>query len=130
MIRIDAALSFANANHVKRLCLDEAAGITVEPQVLIVDCSGINDIDATGVDSLAEIVTELDESPVTLHLCDVKGPVRDVLRRSDLWGRLEGRVHATVHQAVITVAGAERPPPSLRSAGIDENGPHLEPSRA
>ena len=128
IIRIDAALSFANASHVKRLCLDEAAGITVEPRVLILDCSGINDIDATGVESLSEIVTELDESPVTLHLCDVKGPVRDVLRRSNLWDRLEGRVHATAHQAVATVAGDAPSARSLRTAGIDERGIGPEPS--
>jgi sulfate permease, SulP family len=66
----------------------------------VLDCSGINDIDATGADTLSEIIAEIDESPVTLHLADVKGPVRDVLRRAGLWDRLDGRIHATPHQAV------------------------------
>ncbi|MFW2334974.1 SulP family inorganic anion transporter [Ilumatobacter sp.] len=126
VVRIDAAVSFVNANHIKRLCLDEAERIDVEPRVLILDCSGINDIDATGIEALDEIVTELDESPVTLHLCDVKGPVRDVLRRSDLWDRLDGRIHATVHQAVTTIGGRDQPPRSLRSAGIDERDARRE----
>jgi SulP family sulfate permease len=122
VIRIDAALSFANAQFVKRRCLDEAASIEHEPRALVLDCSGINDIDATGVETLDEVITELDESPVTLHLCDVKGPVRDVLRRAGIWERLDGRLHATAHQAVEAVEGHRPESGSLRDAGIDERG--------
>jgi hypothetical protein len=35
---------------VKRLTLDAAADLTDEPRALVLDCSGINDIDATGAD--------------------------------------------------------------------------------
>ena len=123
VVRIDAALSFVNAQHVKELCLVEARNVEEPPRVLILDCSGINDIDATGADALNEILTELDEGPVTLHLCDVKGPVRDVLHRSGLWARLDGRVHATAHQAVDAVQGRSTPSPAataLRDTGVDE----------
>ncbi|MDW3213208.1 MAG: solute carrier family 26 protein [Ilumatobacteraceae bacterium] len=120
VIRIDAALSFVNAQHVKDLCLGEARRIDDPPRVLIVDCSGINDIDATGVEALSEILNELDPTSVSLHLCDVKGPVRDVLHRAGLWGRLDGRVHATAHQAVEAVQGRCDATTSLRAAGVDE----------
>ncbi len=120
VIRIDAALSFVNAQYVKRLCLEQAATLVDEPRTLVLDCSGINDIDATGAEALSEIITELDESPISLQLADVKGPVRDVLRRADLWDRLDGRIHATPHQAVQTVKGLCSTPESLRDAGIDE----------
>lgn len=120
VVRIDAALSFVNAQHVKRLCLSAAAELVEAPRALVLDCSGINDIDATGAEALAEIITEIDESPATLVLADVKGPVRDVLRRAGLWDRLEGRIHATPHQAVETVRGVQPAPGSLRRAGIDE----------
>jgi SulP family sulfate permease len=120
IVRIDAALSFVNAQHVKRVCLGEAAALVAPPRALVLDCSGINDVDATGVDVLGEIVTEIDEGPATLHLCDVKGPVRDVLRRAGLWDRLDGRVHATPHQAVQSIRGDRDRPASLRAAGIDE----------
>lgn len=120
VVRIDAALSFVNAQHVKRLCLDAASELTDEPRALVLDCSGINDIDATGAEALTEIITEFDESEATLVLCDVKGPVRDVLRRAGLWDRLEGRIHATPHQAVETIKGLRAAPGSLRDAGIDE----------
>lgn len=128
IVRIDAALSFVNANHVKQLCLDEATAITESPRALVIDCSGINDVDATGVEALSELVADLDESPVTLHLCDVKGPVRDVLRRSTIWDRLDGRVHATAHQAVQAIEGRQAPRGSLRHAGIDEREPTTCPA--
>ena len=97
--------------------------LTSGPRALVLDCSGINDIDATGADVLDEIVTELDESPVTLHLADVKGPVRDVLHRSGIWARLDGRIHATCHRAVEVIEGHCTSPDSLRGAGIDEREP-------
>jgi sulfate permease, SulP family len=130
VIRIDAAMSFANAQFVKRLTLDAAASLDTTPRVLVLDCSGINDIDATGADTLSEIITEIDESPVALHLADVKGPVRDVLRRAGLWDRLEGRIHATPHQAVQTIQGQLAAPDSLRHAGIDERDAVQEVSHA
>lgn len=120
VIRIDAALSFVNAQHVKDLCLGEARRVEQPPRALVVDCSGINDIDATGADALNEIITELDAGPVTLHLCDVKGPVRDVLHRAGLWARLAGRIHATADQAVESIQGRSAAPVSLHAAGVDE----------
>ncbi len=118
IIRFDAALSFVNANQIKRRCLDEALAMT--SGALVVDCSGINDIDATGADTLSEVLTELDDTAVELHLCDVKGPVRDVLRRAGIFQRLEGRIHATAHEAVVALDQGRSAPQSLRPAGIDE----------
>ena len=123
VVRIDAALSFVNAQHVKRLCIERGTGIDRDPKMLVLDCSGINDVDATGAEALSEIITELDEAGITLHLADVKGPVRDVLHRSGIWDRLEGRIHATPHQAAELAEGLSRRPASLREAGIDERSP-------
>jgi SulP family sulfate permease len=123
VVRIDAALSFVNAQQVKRLIAQTADSLTVAPRALVVDCTGINDIDATGADALSEIITELDERGVTLHLCDIKGPVRDVLHRAGLWERLDGRIHATAHLAVEHIRGQRDAPDELREAGIDERHP-------
>lgn len=116
VIRIDAALSFVNSQYVKRLLLAEADPSDGRRRVVL-DCSGINDIDATGAETLSEIIAEFAESPVELHLCDVKGPVRDVLHRSGLWDQLDGRIHATPHQAVDGELVIDP-----RSSGIDERG--------
>jgi SulP family sulfate permease len=116
VIRIDAALSFVNSQYVKRLLLAEADPSDGRHR-MVLDCSGINDIDATGAETLSEIIAEFAESPVELHLCDVKGPVRDVLHRNGLWDQLDGRIHATPHQAVDGELVIDP-----RSSGIDERG--------
>lgn len=120
VIRIDAALSFINAQHVKRLLSSEAGALPASGGTLVLDCSGINDLDATGADTLAEVIDEFAGSHVALHLCDVKGPVRDVMHRAGLWARLDGRIHATAHQAVLAVNAANPHVPDPRVAGIDE----------
>lgn len=120
VIRIDAALSFINAQHVKRLMSDEAGELPATGGSLVLDCSGINDLDATGADTLAEVIDEFAGSPVALHLCDVKGPVRDVMHRAGLWTRLDGRIHATAHQAVLAINASTLPVSDPREAGIDE----------
>ena len=120
IVRIDAALSFVNATHVKKLIRAHADELTDEPRALVIDFSGVNDIDATGVESFIEVLDELDERGVVLHLADVKGPVRDVFRRAGVWSRLEGRVHTNTNDAVSTIRGERPAPVDQRSLGIDE----------
>ena len=79
-------------------------------------------------EALGEIITELDATPVTIHLSDVKGPVRDVLHRAGIWQRLDGRLHATAHLAVIAVQGQTVGVSTLRAAGIDERPAPLAPT--
>ncbi len=120
IVRIDAALSFVNASNVKKLILSHVAAIDAEPRALVLDASGINDLDVTGAEMLQELLTEIDERDVTVHLTDVKGPVRDVLRRSGMWDRLGDRVHTSTNDAIEAIA-AHRPAPSdQRRYGIDE----------
>ncbi len=120
IVRIDAALSFVNAVNVKKMLLTHSDLVTIEPRVLVLDASGVNDIDATGADMLAELLTELDDRGVVLHLSDVKGPVRDVLRRSGIWASLADRVHASTHDAVSAIARLDGGPTDQRGSGIDE----------
>ncbi|MGI9594576.1 MAG: SulP family inorganic anion transporter [Acidimicrobiales bacterium] len=120
IIRIDAALSFVNAVTVKRLLLDRADAIQSDPRVLVLDASGINDLDVTGADMLSDVLIELEERDVALHLTDVKGPVRDVLRRAGLWDRVGHRIHASTHDAVTAITSGEAYPGDWRSSGIDE----------
>ena len=127
VLRIDAAMSFANATFVKRLVLDAAAELTDEPRALVLDFSGINDIDATGADTMDEILTEIEDTPVQLHLSDVKGPVRDVLMRAGLWDRFPNRVHATSHLAVKSILGQPVDASDYRQAGVDERGTPAAP---
>jgi SulP family sulfate permease len=129
VIRMDAALSFVNASFTKQLILEQATLIegTIDAvpdgrRVLVLNCSGINDLDVTGAGILDEVLDDLEDRHVELYLSDVKGPTRDVLLRAHLWERFAGRVYATTDAAVRSALGHDPPPPSLRAAGIDERG--------
>jgi SulP family sulfate permease len=121
VVRIDAALSFVNATNVKRLLVEQASAIEAAPRALVLDASGINDVDATGAEMLNEVIEELREKGVNLHLADVKGPVRDVLRRSGAWGHTDIDVHASTAEAILAInKGGRSETPDRRGAGIDE----------
>ena len=120
IVRIDAALSFVNAVNVKKLILRHAQSVSEEPRALVLDASGINDVDATGADMLHELVAEFRDLGVALHLCDVKGPVRDVLRRAGIWDDLGSRVHTSTNDAVVAIVAHEPAPVDQRLHGIDE----------
>ncbi len=120
IVRIDAALSFVNAVHVKNLLLSHADEIVAEPRAMVIDASGINDLDATGAQMLAEVLVALKERDIRVHFCGVKGPVRDVMHRAGIWGRLDDRLHPSAHDAVSAI---ESPSPLAidhRRAGVDE----------
>ena len=121
IVRVDAALSFVNVTNVKKLMLGHVADLVdADPGVLVLDASGINDIDATGVEMLCELMTELDEQGVAFHLTDVKGPVRDVLRRAGVWDLLGHNIHPCTNDAVEVITGRRTAPVDQRSHGIDE----------
>ncbi len=121
IVRIDAALSFVNAAGVRKLLLGHAdAAAEAPPRALVLDASGINDLDATGAEMLHELLGDLDERDVALHLTDVKGPVRDVLQRAGIWSALDDRIHASTHDAVAILCGERPVPTDRRRCGIDE----------
>ncbi|MFT5530780.1 MAG: SulP family sulfate permease [Candidatus Poriferisodalaceae bacterium] len=119
ILRIDAALSFVNAVNVKRLLLTKADSITEEPRAMVLDASGINDLDATGAEMLKEVLIEVADRKVLLHLCNVKGPVRDVMRNAGIWDALGNRIHASANDAIVAITGQPESK-DHRRAGIDE----------
>ncbi len=130
IVRIDAAVSFVNADHVKKLMVAHGtAALASPPGALVLDASGINDIDATGAETMGEIVEDLDRRGVQLHLSGVKGPVRDVLRRCRLWDHLVDRIHASTHDAVVAVMTGSPAPTDPITSGIDER-PRLDDTPA
>ncbi|MEX0900090.1 MAG: SulP family inorganic anion transporter [Gammaproteobacteria bacterium] len=83
IVRFDGPLYFANAGHFSDHVL---AAMAAKPSLryLIIDCSGIAEIDATGEQVLADVLQELSEAGVMLVLCSVRSAVRDVLHRTGL----------------------------------------------
>ena len=98
-LRVDESLYFANARFLEDTI---AAQVAVRPGVrhVVLQCSAVNDIDASALESLETINARLQASGVQLHLSEVKGPVHDRLKRSHLLAELSGQVFLTHHQAV------------------------------
>ena len=77
-------------------------------KVLLISSAGINDIDASALESLETIEARLNEAGIRLHLSEVKGPVMDKLAGTPFLTRLSGRIYLTHYQAI-----AELSPDSL-----------------
>lgn len=102
-IRIDASLYFANARFLEDFVSQQ---VTERPKVrdVVLQCTAVNDVDASALESLKTINYRLNNADVRLHLSEVKGPVMDKLRRSDLLEQLTGKVFLTHYQAALELA--------------------------
>ena len=80
-LRMDAELDFASASDLERAITDHLAA---QPDVrhVCLFAQPINRIDATGVETFAELRARLAAGGITLHLSGVKLPVETVLRRA------------------------------------------------
>jgi SulP family sulfate permease len=97
-LRIDESLYFANA----RFLEDRVdALVAAQPDVtdVVLQCSAVNEIDASALESLEELNQRLLDAGVRFHLSEVKGPVMDKLQRSDLLQHLGGRVFLSNFEA-------------------------------
>ena len=98
-VRLDESLYFANANQVEDRFLAIAERHR-EARHLVLVCSAINFIDTTGLEMLRRLNHSLDALGVTLHLSEVKGPVRDQLESTSLAGELSGNLYPTTDEAM------------------------------
>ncbi len=101
-LRIDADLFFANARPVERAiesALLARAGITQ----LLLDLSGVNQIDLTALEGLRELNHNLRARGVSLSLAEVKGPVLDRLARTTLLSELVQPPFRFTHDAFVAL---------------------------
>ncbi|MGM0614549.1 MAG: SulP family inorganic anion transporter [Pseudomonadota bacterium] len=97
-LRIDESLYFANARYLEDTLYNLVATRPELEHVVIV-CSAVNLIDASALESLEAINARLKDASVKLHLAEVKGPVMDKLKRSDLPEQLTGRIFLSTYAA-------------------------------
>lgn len=103
IFRVDAQLYFANGNYVRdfiRKSLDERPKV----KYVILDAGAITAIDSSAAHILFDLVTELRDQGVELHMAEAKGPIRDVLLRCGLNNFLgEERFHLSIEDAVVEI---------------------------
>ncbi|MEL7368598.1 MAG: solute carrier family 26 protein [Myxococcota bacterium] len=99
ILRMDAPFYFANVSFLKM----QIASLRhrMAARVVILDCSGINELDSSAGEALHALLDDLRSRDVDLYLANVKGPMAKVLARSRFIGAIGAdRVVLTVHHAV------------------------------
>ena len=108
-IRVDESLYFGNARPLEDLLYDRTMARPGVAHVVLM-CSAINHLDASAVESLESLNQRLKDAGVSLHLSEVKGPVMDRLKKTDLLNGLTGQVFLSQYQAVKALGGIRTAP--------------------
>jgi len=92
ILRVDASLYFANMKFLEDRIAKDLAG---RPQIkeIIMDLSGVNDIDAVSIDELEMLMEAYAHQGIHFSFASMKGPVRDLVAHAG-WDRKFGdRIH-------------------------------------
>jgi MFS superfamily sulfate permease-like transporter len=101
LFRWDAPLFFANAELFRERLLDAVAGSPTPVRWLVVGAEPITSVDVTSADMLDALDQTLRNAGIDLCFAEMKGPVKDKLKRFGLFLQLgEQRFFATVGEAV------------------------------
>ena len=117
-IRIDESLTYLNARWLEEYVLERVAERPALRHVIVM-CSAVNEIDASGLESLEAINHRLADGGIGFHLSEVKGPVMDRLKRAHFLEELHGRVYLSQERAYTELArddGAPASPPDIYEA--------------
>jgi sulfate permease, SulP family len=86
ILRVDASLYFANAKFLHDW-FDRSIATRKDVRWVIVDMSGVNDIDALGIGVLEDMADSYGPRGVRFAFAAMKGPVRDLAERAGWSGR-------------------------------------------
>ncbi|MEE8603699.1 SulP family inorganic anion transporter [Euzebya tangerina] len=122
VVRFDTSLNYLNVEvmkeQIRRL-------LAQDPHALVLDLSSVNGIDTSALDTLDELMDEMDELGVAVHLATYQGPVTEILQRSHLLSRVAG-----LHDDVDTAARAAATGPQPPGATTDHVNARLAPGRS
>jgi sulfate permease, SulP family len=117
--RLDDRLFFANASYVKGRIREAINGAPGPVHWLVFDAEALAHIDATGVNTLTELIPSLQQQQITFVFARLKSLMRQQLQEAgvlDLVG--EDRLYPTVRAAV---QAASAPPAAGEGAGTGEH---------
>jgi high affinity sulfate transporter 1 len=101
LFRWDAPLFFANAELFHQRVLQAIAESPTPVQRIIITAEPVTSIDVTSADMLAELEHSLTESGIELRFAEMKDPVKDKLKRFELFERFGGaNFYPTIGSAV------------------------------
>jgi MFS superfamily sulfate permease-like transporter len=101
LFRWDAPLFFANAELFKERVLEAAAKSPAPVHWLVVAAEPVTSVDVTAADMLAELDEALHKTGIELCFAELKDPVKDKLKRFELFSRFgEASFFPTISAAV------------------------------
>jgi high affinity sulfate transporter 1 len=101
IVRLDAPLYFLNANVARGQILGFVAASQPPPRAILFDLGASADLDVASLDMLKNLVRELEEAGVDVLLAEVRGKVRDRLRKASVMADIgENRIYQSVPAAV------------------------------
>ena len=116
IIRLDAPLYFFNANVAKAQILAVVDARQPEPRGVLIDMAATADLDVTTADMLLGLLQDLHARSIEVLLAQVKGSVRDRLRKTGLMTELgEDRVYLSIGSAVTDFQRRWPPEPTAAS---------------
>ena len=101
VLRFDSALSFVTAAPFEDGML-RAARAQPDVRIVLVSAAGINDIDATGLYTLAGLMERFHAQGQSIAFCGLKKQVIDAMERDGLWARIAERARYRSEQQAIT----------------------------
>ena len=108
-LRVDESLYFANARFLEDYIYERI--VRDEPiKDVVLQCSAVNEIDMSALESLEAINHRLHDAGIRLHLSEVKGPVMDRLKRSEFLEEMTGDVFLSQYDAVVALTRPDLSP--------------------
>lgn len=103
IVRPDASLYFANTAFLASWLEERLTRPGL--RFLLLDFSGVNDIDAVALQALEELTERAGARGIEVHVAGMKGPVRDVAARAGWYDRFGARVeHLSLEDAARELA--------------------------
>lgn len=107
ILRVDAQLYFANGNYVRDFI---RKALIERPKVIhvILDAGAVTALDSSAAQILFDLVTELRDQGIEMHIAEAKGPIRDVLLRCGLDEFLgREKFHLSIEDALLEIKNEE-----------------------
>ena len=101
IVRPNVPLTFVNADVAKDQLIALVRALAVAPGAVVLDIGATADFDVATIDMLAALNKDLGDSEIDLRLAQVRGSVRDRMRRTGLMGIIgEDRCYLSIEAAV------------------------------
>ena len=101
-MRMDESIYFANARLLESR-ISELVASHPDLKYFILNCSAVNAIDSSGLESLKSINQRLKDSGISFNLAEVKGPIMDGLNKTQFIKTLTGKIYLSQYEAVYDI---------------------------